>query len=170
MVLFLGDKELYDFILGLSHDISTEISADDADKIIISEYSYNAVSLIRSAAQKNIPILGVLDGYRSVAEAFGGECMPVENCPEGKQELAVLDTTVPLHKNFGHVTSICRGNPSALNEENMPPELDCIARAETGEIIALCVKNAENIYAVNYYLNSSLTQHGDTVILNFLSL
>lgn len=170
MVLFVGDKELYDFLLNIDEGISSEMDILDADKLIVSEYSYNAVSIIRRAAEKNIPVLGVLDGYLSVVEAFGGECIPAEKCPEGKQELAILDTSVPLYKDLGHVVSICRGRPSAVNEENLPSSLDCIARAETGEIIGVINKDLNNIFAVNYYLNSSLTEYGQTIILNFLNI
>lgn len=173
MILYLGDKELFDFISGIYPDISCEISVEEADKIIVSEYSHNTVSCVRYADSNKIPLLGVLDGYKSVAESFGADCIPVENCSEGKQELAVLDTGVNLHKNLGHVTMICRGDPSALDEETMPPELDCIARAETGEIISFCKKsdnNEEYIFAVNYYLNSPLTQCGDTILKNFINL
>lgn len=170
MVLFLGDKELYEFLLNIDKDISSETDVLDADKLIVSEYSYNAVSVIRRAAENNIPVLGILDGYLSVIEAFDGECIPAEKCPEGKQELAILDTSVPIFKDLGHVVSICRGRPSALNEENIPPLLDCIARAETGEIIGVIKKDSNNIFAVNYYLNSALTEDGQTVILNFLNI
>lgn len=173
MILYLGDKELFDFICSIHPDISMEISFEEADKMIISEYSHNAVSLIRSAAEKGKPTLCVLNGYQSMTEAFGAQCQTLENCPEGKQELAVIDTSTALHKGLGHVISICRGIPSAIIEETMPPTLDCIARAETGEIIALkknVAGSSNDLYALNYYLNSALTQHGEIIIQNFLNL
>ena len=173
MVLYLGDNELFDFIYAIDPDISSEISLKETQKLIVSEYSHNAASLIRSAAALEIPILGILDGYLSVAEAFGGECLPIENCPEGKQELAILDTSSPIYKSFGHVASICRGNACAINEASMPKELYCIARCESGDIIAFCNKpfgKTPNIFAVNYYLNSALTEKGDLIILNFLNI
>lgn len=173
MILYLGDNELYEFIYEIEPDISTDILLKETQKLIVSEYSHNAASLIRSAAALGIPILGILDGYLSVAEAFGGECLPIENCPEGKQELAVLDTSSPIYRSFGHVSRICRGNACAIDEASMPDELDCIARSENGDIIAFCNKtdgNSPNIFAVNYYLNSALTEKGDVIILNFLNI
>lgn len=173
MILYLGDREMLEYIRGIYPSISNEISFEEAEKIIISEYSHTTVSCVRRAEEYKIPLLGILDGCRSVAEALGAECVPVENCSEGKQELAVLDTDSALHKGLGHVTLICRGDPSALDEEALPPELDCIARAESGEIISFCKKEADfapYIFAVNYYLNSPLTQHGDTILKNFIEL
>lgn len=173
MILFLGDKELYDFISGLYPDISYEISAEEADKIIIADHSHNSVSVVRYAEDNKIPLLGILDGYKTVAEAFGADCIPCESCSEGKQELAVLDTESPIFFNLGHVTSICRGDPSALDEETLPPELDGIARAETNEIISFCKKNKDgtsNIYAVNFYINSPLTLCAQQVLDNFMNI
>lgn len=170
MVLYLGEKELYDFISTLYDDISTELPAENADRIIISEYSHNAVSLVREAIGKNIPVLGVLDGYQTVVEAYGGECVPIENCSEGKQELAVLDTTASIYRGLEHVMMICRGNPSAADEERLPPELDCIARSEDGDILALSDIENGTVFALNYYLSSSLTQNADRLITNFLSV
>ena len=173
MILFSGDKDLYDFIYNIDTDISSEISISEAQKLIVSDYSLNAISLIRQADELNIPVLGILDGYQSVAEAFGADCIPLENCAEGKKELAILDTSIELFKGMAHVTSICRGNPYQIDEERIPPELDCVSRAETGEIIAFCKKNTLGkpaIFAVNYYLNSSLTENGDKIIYNFLNI
>ncbi len=173
MILYLGDKELFDFISSIYPDISCEISAEEADKIITAEYSHNSVSVVRYADENKIPLLGILDGCKAVAEAFGADCIPIENCSEGKQELAVLDTNVSLYKNLGHVISICRGDPSTLDEETLPPELDCISRSETGEILSFRKKNTDGssyIFAVNFYLNSSLTQCGEIILKNFIGL
>lgn len=173
MILFLGDSELYDFAYNIYPDISRDLPLFETDKLIVAEYSHNAISVIRQADEMGIPVIGILDGYRSVAEAFGADCIPLENCSEGKQELAVFDTSVSLHTGLGRVETICRGNPYTIDEEKMPPELDCIARAETGEIISFCkIDSSENIkvFAVNYYVNSTLTQCGNKVLENFLNL
>lgn len=172
MILFSGDKELYDFISGIYPEVSIELPIDAAEKVIVSEYSHSAVSLVRAADEMSVPVLGILDGYRAVAEAFGADCVPDDNCPEGKQEFAVVDVNSPIYKGLGHVISVCRGNPITLDEERIPPEIDCIARAETGEVISFCKKNSLNpkIFAVNYYLNSTLTGNGEAILKNFLSL
>lgn len=173
MILYLGDRELLEYIQSIYPNISNEISIEEADKIIVSEHSHTTVSCVRRAEENGIPLLGILDGYKSVAEGFGADCIPIDTCAEGKQELAVLDADSPLFKNIGHVTSICRGDPSALDEEVIPPELDCIARAETGEIISFCKKTEGKppcVYAVNFYLNSPLTQCGDVILKNFIEL
>ena len=64
MILYLGDKEFYEFILGITREISQELAVSEAEKIIIAEYSHNAISLVREAEERHIPLLAVLDGYR----------------------------------------------------------------------------------------------------------
>lgn len=173
MILYLGDREMFEYIQGIYPNISNEISIEEADKIIVSEYSHSGVSCVRRADEDGVPLLGILDGCKSVAEGFGADCVPIETCSEGKRELAVVDTDCPLFKGVGRVTGICRGDPSAPDEETFPPELDCVARAETGEIISFCKKSDGKppyIYAVNCYLNSPLTQCGDIILKNFIEL
>lgn len=172
MVLFSGEKDLFDYISNIYPDISTELPVSSAEKIIISEYSHNAVSMVLAANEMSIPILGILDGYQTIAEAFGADCVPDDNCPEGKQELAVTDSNSPLYKGLPHVISVCRGNPITIDEERIPPEIDCIARSENGEIISFCKKNSLNptVFALNYYLNSTLTNYGEAILKNFLNI
>ena len=35
MILYLGDRELFDFIFNINQDISSELSVSEADKIIV---------------------------------------------------------------------------------------------------------------------------------------
>ena len=169
MVLYFGDKDISDYIEKLYPDISSDIASEEYDAVIISEYSLNAVSKIRNEIEKGIPVLGILEGFRTVVEAYGGECCTKDDCPEGKQEIAVLDTDVPIHKGLAHIMYICRGNANVPNEDKPMPGLYCIARSESGDIISLCDRNFK-VYAMNFYINSSLTEQGDVIIKNFLNL
>lgn len=173
MVLYLGGKELYAFIAQTGAVLSCDVGEENIEKIIIAEASENAISAVKFAMDNQIPLLGVLDGYQGVICAFGGECAPVE-CAEGKQEWAVIDADMPVFKGLESVVKVCRGSPVALVEETKPQELDCIARAETGEVLA--VRNVlssggyGDIYAVNFYIHSSLTPNGIDIINNFLKI
>ncbi len=173
MVLYLGSQDIYDFIAQSGADLSTDAGGENIERIIIAENSENAIAAVKFAMDNQLPLLGILDGYQSVVTAFGGSCRAVD-CAEGKQEWAVLDTSAPIFQGFETVVKICRGNPVALDEEAKPQELDCIARAETGEILG--VRNVldggeyGHIYGINYYIHSSLTANGFDIIDNFLNL
>ena len=97
-----------------------------------------------------------------------------ENCQEGKQEMAILDTGSALFKGLETVVKICRGTPSAVIDTALPPGLDCIARAETGEVLAFSNRQVQNleesIFAVNIHLVSNLTPEGARIIENFINI
>lgn len=174
MILFIGEKELYDFVSGITSDVTYDIGIESAEKLIVCSATDSAVASVRAAALINIPVLGILDGYQAVATAFGARCEAVDSCCEGKQEWGVIDATSPIYLGLESVIKICRGKPVAVIESTLPADLDCMSRAETGEIIALrnfaATKSYGNIYAVNFYLSSELTPDGKKIIENFIKL
>lgn len=174
MILFFGEKSLFDYIRTITDDITYDVGIESAQKLIVSESTEAATAAVRAAVLINIPVLGILDGYQAVSAAFGGRCEEISACAEGKQEWAVIDTGAPIYSGLESVIKICRGKPIAVIEASMPAELDCISRAETGEIIALRNFSAPGIYgsvyAINYYPSSELTPNGDHIIKNFINL
>ncbi|MBQ7793607.1 MAG: hypothetical protein IJ366_03720 [Clostridia bacterium] len=174
MILFIGEKALYDFVCTKTADVTYDIGIESAEKLIVCDCSDAAVAAVRAAILINIPVLGILGGYQAVAEGFGARCEMLENCAEGRQEWAVTDNSSPIFSGLEKVIRICRGAPVAVIEATLPAELDCIARAETGEIIAFasyCAPNIQgNIFAVNLHPASGLTPDGGKIIENFINL
>lgn len=144
-----------------------------AEKLIVTECSDLSIRLIKEALLVNTPVLGILDGFQAVIKAFDGICDEID-CAEGKQEWAVIDTSVPIYKDLETVIKICRGKPLGLVEAIIPSELDCISRSSDGDIIAVCnlitPEKYGNIYGINYYLSSELTQDAEKIINNFIDL
>lgn len=174
MILYIGEKDLFDNLKSITNDITYDIGVESAAKLIVSDASPAAAAAVRAAILINIPVLGILDGYQAVTQAFGGRCEEIDTCAEGKQEWAVIDATSPIYAGLESVIKICRGKPHAIIESTMPAELDCMSRAETGEIIALRSFTAPgqygNIYAINYYPYSDLTPDGERILKNFIEL
>ena len=174
MILFFGEKNLFDYIKGITPDITYDIGIESASGLIVGESTETAIAAVRAAQLINIPVLGILDGYQAVCAAYGARCEAIDTCSEGKQEWAVIDTKCPIYRGLASVIKICRGKPLSIIEAAMPPELDCISRAETGEIIALGSKDASGIrsdvYAINYYPNSDLTPDGEHILKNFINM
>lgn len=173
MILYMGDRPQFDYLLSLNAPVTFSNNLSDAEKIIITEYSEQAVRTIREAHLINIPVLAVLDGFKSMVQAFGGRCVDIE-CAEGKQETAVIDTNAPIYKDLETVIKICRGKPFGILESVMPKELDVITRSGNGDILAVCNLIAPekhgNIYGINYYIASELTPSAKKIIKNFLEL
>lgn len=173
MVLYIGERPLFDYLLSLNVPVSFSNNLSDADRVIISEYSNQAVRVIKEALLVNIPVLGILDGAKSVIKAFDARFEDID-CAEGKQELAVVDTDVPIFQGLETVIKICRGKPFGILETVMPKDLDVVSRSSNGDILAVCNLIAPgkhgNVYGINYYLSSELTPNARDIIKNFLKI
>ncbi|MBR4172806.1 MAG: hypothetical protein IKR46_00345 [Clostridia bacterium] len=173
MILYMGERPTFDYLLSLNAPVTYSNNLSDAEKIIVTEYSEQAVRTIREALLVNIPVLAVLDGFKSVVQAFEGRCEDIE-CAEGKQETAVIDTNTPIYKDLETVIKICRGKPFGILEAVMPNELDVITRSANGDILGICNLIAPdkhgNIFGINFYVSSELTPSAKTIIKNFLEL
>lgn len=173
MIIYMGERGTFDYLVGLGIPVIFSGNLGEAEKLIVTEYSDQAVRLIREAMLVNVPVLGILDGFQSVIKAFDGKCCELE-CAEGKQEWAVVDTSVPVYSGLETTIKICRGKPIGIVEAVMPADLDCISRSKEGEIISVCNLIAPgkhgNIYGLNYYITSGLTSDAEKIISNFLGL
>lgn len=169
----MGERPLFDYLLSSNVPVAFSNNLSDADRVIISEYSNQAVRIVKEALLVNIPVLGILDGAKSVMNAFNARFEDID-CAEGKQELAVIDTNVPIFGGLETVIKICRGKPFGILETVMPKDLDVISRSSNGDILAVCNLIAPgkhgNIYGINYYLSSELTPDAKDIIRNFLNI
>ena len=174
MILFIGDELTYNFTKKIAPDISRDVKIEHAEKLIISNSSDEAILALKAALLINIPILGILDGYRIVSESFSTRCEEIETGGEGKMEMVILDNSSAIFKGLEKVIKACRGTSLSVIEANMPKELLPIARAETGEIIAFSAYTTPeiemNVYAVNLHLESKLTPEGEKIIKNFIAI
>ncbi len=173
MVLFIGEK-YKDFIQSIG-DISTEGTAEMADKLIVTCDCEKAAEAIKTAKARKIPVLALVDGYKAAADAFGAKLCDVSaTCPTGEQEWAVIDATSPVYLELESVIKVARANPYAVDEKTLPAELDCMSRAETGEIVAMRnweePKKYGNIYVINYDLSSDKTPDGVQIVKNFFNM
>lgn len=173
MVLYIGERPLFDYLLSLNVPVAFSNNISGSDRVIISEYSEQAIRIIKEALLVNIPVLGILDGAKSVIKAFDARFDDID-CAEGKQEFAVVDTNVPIFRGLETVIKICRGKPFGILETVMPKDLDVISRSSNGDILAVCNLIAPgkhgNVYGINYYLSSELTPDAKNIIKNFLAI
>lgn len=169
MNLWIGEKYFTQDLGTVSRDIAPE----KADKIIITCDSVEAVRAVEIARDAKKPLLAIMDGYNAVVKAFGGQLKDIDN-KYGEQEWAVIDATSPIYLHLESVIQVCRGTDKAIVEDSIPPELDCMSRAESGDIIALrnweAPKEYGNIYAINYDVTNENTPDRVQIVKNFLEL
>ncbi len=122
-----------------------------------------SIPLIRSL-HKDIPILGVCLGMQSMNEAFGGATVRAPLPMHGK-------TSVVLHEG----RSVFAGLPSpttvaryhSLAVANVNPCLEVTATTPDGVIMGLSHRE-HPLHGVQFHPESFLTEHGFTMIENFL--
>lgn len=113
-----------------------------------------------------IPIFGVCLGHQAIGQAFGGNVIRAERLMHGK--------TSPIHHNG---TSVFEGLESPftatryhsliVERESLPDCLEITAEAAEGEIMALRHKEYP-IEGVQFHPESIITNHGHTMLRNFL--
>jgi para-aminobenzoate synthetase component 2 len=114
-----------------------------------------------------IPIFGVCLGHQAIGQAFGGDVIKAENLMHGK--------TSDIHHNG---KTIFEGVPSPftatryhsliVKRETLPDCLEITAETDNGEIMGLRHKEYP-IEGVQFHPESIITQHGLTLLRNFLS-
>jgi anthranilate synthase/aminodeoxychorismate synthase-like glutamine amidotransferase len=114
-----------------------------------------------------IPVLGVCLGHQAIGEVFGGKVIRAARLMHGK--------TSPIHHEG---VGIFKGIPSPFEatryhslivESPAPDSLQITAQTAEGEIMGLQHREYP-IVGVQFHPESILTQHGKTLLKNFLEM
>lgn len=117
---------------------------------------------------KRIPILGICLGHQVVGYAFGASIRRAKTIMHGKIDIVEIINYNLIFKNIPRVFRATRYN--SLVVDNLPEELavDAISTRD-GEIMA--VHHVEYpIYGVQFHPESIGTEHGKTMLRNFIDL
>ncbi len=125
------------------------------------------VDLIREAAPK-IPIFGVCLGHQSIGEAFGGKIVRADTIMHGK-------ISKVSHQGSGIFSEIPDGfeatryHSLTIEPETLPDCLEVIATTEDGTIMGVAHKDYK-IHGVQFHPESIRSEHGKTLMANFLKM
>jgi len=127
-----------------------------------------STQLVRAAAARNIPLLGVCLGHQCIAEAFGGTTVRASQPRHGKTSLIEHGDHL-LFQGLPNPFAAARYHSlvSALPQNG---SLNAIAHAkEDGHLMALAHATLP-IYGVQFHPESVLTQDGHQLLANFMAL
>ncbi|MFQ5520519.1 MAG: anthranilate synthase component II [Candidatus Methylomirabilia bacterium] len=120
------------------------------------------------ACHAKIPILGVCLGHQAIGQAFGGRVGRARSQMHGKTSAIVHDGQ-GVFKDLPSPFRATRYHSLAVLEDGFPPELEISARAENGEIMG--VRHRQHpVEGVQFHPESILTEHGKSLLRNFLTL
>jgi anthranilate synthase/aminodeoxychorismate synthase-like glutamine amidotransferase len=111
-------------------------------------------------------ILGVCLGHQALAQALGGSIVPARELVHGKAR-DVIHTRRGLFADLPSPLACGRYHSLAVQEADLPAELEITARAPDGEIMALAHKSAP-AWGVQFHPESILTPDGAALLRNFL--
>jgi para-aminobenzoate synthetase component 2 len=111
-----------------------------------------------------IPILGVCLGHQLITTCYGGVVAPSGAPVHGE-----------AHRIYHNGTGLFSSLPSpflaaryhSLIATQVPPQLQIDATTEDGTVMAIS-DSAHRIYGIQFHPESFLTEHGDTILDNFL--
>lgn len=115
---------------------------------------------------KRYPILGVCLGHQSIGEAFGGDVVKAPSVVHGK-------TSVVHHHGKGIFRDVPDGFQAAryhslvIKPETMPHVLEVTASTKDGVVMAVQHKEYP-VFGVQFHPESIATEHGRTMLRNFV--
>ncbi|MDX1908666.1 MAG: aminodeoxychorismate/anthranilate synthase component II [Bacteroidia bacterium] len=124
-------------------------------------------ALIRQYAPQ-IPMLGVCLGHQAIAEALGGELYNLSEVYHGVgTPIRILKPGDPLFQEIPAEVYVGRYHSWAVRRDTLPPDIHVLAEDEAGAVMAL--RHAVYpVCGVQFHPESVITQHGKTMISNWL--
>jgi anthranilate synthase component 2 len=162
--------ELESFVVRSDKIDLAEVRRRDPDYIVISPgpkapaSAGISVELIR-ALHDEVPILGVCLGMQCINEAFGGVTVRAPLPVHGKTS-RVTHTGTGLFVHVPNPFQVARYHSLAVS--GLSPELEVSATSDDGVVMAIQHKTTP-LTGVQFHPESFLTEHGFTLIENFLA-
>ncbi|HSE27401.1 MAG TPA: aminodeoxychorismate/anthranilate synthase component II [Gemmatimonadales bacterium] len=130
-----------------------------------------SVPLVRAAAERSIPLLGVCLGHQAIGEAFGGRVVRAERPMHGKAA-RVRHDGAGLFAGLPDPLSAMRYHSLVVEAASLPAELEVTAwsadRAPGEEVMGLRHRHAP-IHGVQFHPESVATTDGRHLLANFLA-
>jgi len=126
-----------------------------------------SVAAIREFAGE-IPILGVCLGHQAIGEAYGGKVVSAPYLMHGKVSEICHDSST-IFKGLPYRFNATRYHSLIVDKEGLPDCLEVSATTPDGVIMGLRHKKYL-VEGVQFHPESVMTDHGKTIMENFLKL
>ncbi len=146
--------------------------ADDPDAIVLSPGPCTpneagiCLDLVRAAAGAK-PILGVCLGHQTIGQVFGGKVVRAPTPMHGKVS-QVTHNGRGLYRGVNGPFQATRYHSLVVERDSAPEELEITAEAD-GLIMGVSHRRF-NVHGVQFHPESVASEHGKTILKNFLEL
>ena len=152
-------------------DIAARLDAGQLDRLVVSPGPCSpaeagiSVTAIQHFAGK-LPILGVCLGHQAIGAAFGGNIVRARALMHGKTSV-ITTTRQGVFSGLPSQFTVNRYHSLAIERSSCPEVLEVTAWTDDGEIMG--VRHRElAIEGVQFHPESILTEHGHSMLKNFL--
>jgi anthranilate synthase/aminodeoxychorismate synthase-like glutamine amidotransferase len=150
-----------------------EVLARNPDYLVLSPgpgapaQAGNLLDIVKVCGPR-MPTLGVCLGHQAIGQAFGGRVIHAPTLVHGKTS-PVYHSSHALFKGLPSPFEAGRYHSLVVESETLPPELQPIAHAADGELMAM-VHATHPLVGVQFHPESVLTPLGVQVVRNFLRI
>ena len=117
-----------------------------------------------------IPILGVCLGHQAIAEAFGGELYNLDKVYHGVSDtMKIIKLNETLYGGMTDIFTAARYHSWVVSKDNFPKELEINCLDPNGQIMGLTHREYK-VKGVQFHPESYLSEYGERIIRNFLSM
>lgn len=117
---------------------------------------------------EHVPLLGVCLGHQCIAAVYGGAVMRAARPVHGKTSL-IRHGGHGIFDGIPSPFSATRYHSLIVPRPSLPAELRILATTDEDEVMALRHRDLP-VWGVQFHPESALTQHGHTLLRNFLVL
>ena len=125
------------------------------------------LDLIKAAAAKKVPLLGVCLGHQAIGQAFGGKVIRAPKPMHGKLS-HVRHRNKSVFLDLPNDFDATRYHSLVVERDSFPSDLEITAETEDGIIMGLCHKSLP-ISGVQFHPESIASEHGHKLLANFLT-
>lgn len=147
---------------------------DDHDKVIISPGpglpgDFPVLQDVFEHYLGEKPILGICLGHQALAEFLGGSLIRLHPVVHGQAHAVKMVKGDPIFESMPEGFRVGLYHSWAVDLKTLPKELDCLALSENNVIMA--IKHREYpVYGLQFHPESHITDHGFTLLKNFIDL
>lgn len=114
-----------------------------------------------------VPILGVCLGHQVIAEAYGGN-VAESGAPTHGKTSKILHSGSSILNGIPTPFEAARYHSLVVSRSTLPKQLVLTAWLEDGSVMAI-EDTARSVFGIQFHPESFLTEHGDSIISNFLA-
>ena len=114
-----------------------------------------------------VPLLGVCLGHQCIGYVYGAKIVKAEKLMHGKTS-SVYHKKECLYKGIPSPFTGTRYHSLIIKQHSLPPEIIVDAWTKEGEVMGIRHKKIK-LFGVQFHPEAVLTQHGKTILKNFLS-